>query len=112
MARGVADLLEIVVLSASAHALLRCCGAATERRIFLSEEYALELNHSGIREQQRRIITWNKRAARPDCMRLALEIFEKFCANFRCLHRSNIVAQRPASSRKNNGDLSRGPRYL
>src|SRR5947209_17316512 len=56
MPRGVPDLLEIVVLSARAYALLARRCPASARRQLLAEEYALELHHSRVGEQQRWIV--------------------------------------------------------
>ena len=61
----VADLLEIVVLAAGAHALLRRRRAPLSlRRVFHAEEDLLELHHAGVREQQRRIVGGHERRAR------------------------------------------------
>ena len=70
----VSDLLEIVVLATRPHAFLRCGGALAERCRFLPEEHALELDHSGVREQQRRIVRRHKRGRWPDGVLLALEV--------------------------------------
>jgi hypothetical protein len=55
MPRRVADVFEIVVLAARAHAALRACRPRVVAR-FLAEKNILELNHAGIGEQQRGII--------------------------------------------------------
>src|SRR5256885_4375988 len=54
--RGVADLLEVVVLAACSHAFLHRRGAPTARWLLLAEEYFLELDHARVRKQQRRIV--------------------------------------------------------
>ena len=61
MARGVADILQIVVLAAGAHAFL---GSRRARVIpgFGADEDVLELDHSGIGEQQCRIVVGHQRA--------------------------------------------------
>jgi hypothetical protein len=53
----VADLREVVVLAASAHALLRAGRPplATRRRLH-AQKHLLERHHAGVREQQRRIV--------------------------------------------------------
>ena len=51
MAAGVADVLKIVVLAASAHAALTARGAAVARRLAAGER-VLELHHPGVGEQQ------------------------------------------------------------
>ena len=58
----VAHLLEIVVLAAGTNALLRRGRpAVSTRRLLESKEDLLELHHSGVREQERRVIGGNER---------------------------------------------------
>ena len=58
MPRRVADLLEVVVLPAGAHALLHGRGAAcAPGRLLLPEKHLLELHHSRVGEHQRRVVT-------------------------------------------------------
>ena len=61
VARGVADILEIVVLAAGAHAFLRRGGAAVGPLLHAGED-VLELHHAGIGEQQRRVVARDERA--------------------------------------------------
>jgi hypothetical protein len=78
MPRGVSDLLEIVVLAARAHAFLRRrCAAFSFRRILHPEEDLLELHHTGVREQQRRIVAGNERRARSNDVTVAGEVLEE-----------------------------------
>ena len=73
---GVADIVEVVVLAAGAHAFLRC----RRRRIgpvFETGEDVLELHHARIGEHQRRVIARHKRARRHDLVSVLLEIVEK-----------------------------------
>ena len=70
------------MLATGANALLRCRGPASEFRCLLTEENALELHHSGVREKERRVITGNERAARPDSMVLLFEVVEKTLSDF------------------------------
>ena len=60
VARGVADVLEVVVLAARAHAALAARGALVAALV-LAEEHVLELDHAGIREQQRRVVARHER---------------------------------------------------
>ena len=53
--RGVAHVIEIVVLAAGAHAFLRRRGAGI-RPPLLASEHVLELHHAGIGKQQRRVV--------------------------------------------------------
>ena len=55
MPRGLADLVEIVVLAAGADAFLRRNGALIVA-LLVAEEDVLELVHPGVGEQQRRVI--------------------------------------------------------
>jgi hypothetical protein len=58
--RGVADVLEVVVLAAGAHAFLRGGGAAVGTLVE-TEEDVLELVHPGVGEQQRRVLVRHQR---------------------------------------------------
>src|SRR4051812_46220965 len=59
---GVANLLEIVVLTTGAHALLRGRRATRPAKWFFhAEEDFLELHHARVGEQQRRIIARHER---------------------------------------------------
>jgi hypothetical protein len=73
MAVGEADIFEVVVLAAGAHAFLRCRGA----RVFAlleSKENVLELVHSGVGEEQRRVIRWDERRAADSTVWLAARL--------------------------------------
>ena len=59
MARGIADVLQVVVLAAGAHAALRAGGAGIGTR-FLADEHVLELHHARVDEQQRRVVARNE----------------------------------------------------
>ena len=59
VARRIADVVEVVVLAASAHAFL-CGGCARVGPLFFAREDVLELHHAGGREHQRRIVVWNQ----------------------------------------------------
>ena len=79
----VPHLLEIVVLAAGAHALLRRrCATLALRRVFHAEEDLLELHHAGVREQQRRIVGGHERRARANRVAVAREILEETGADF------------------------------
>ena len=62
---GVADVVEVVVLAAGAHALLRRHRARVGPRL-LAGEHVLELHHPGRREHQRRIVARHHRRGRHD----------------------------------------------
>ncbi len=61
VAGGVADIVEVVVLTASAHAFLRR-RRAQEGGLLLAGEHVLERHHAGIGEHQRRIVARHQRA--------------------------------------------------
>ena len=55
MPRGIADIVQIVVLAAGADALLRC-RRARKRRFDRAGKVVLERHHAGIDEQQGRVV--------------------------------------------------------
>ena len=61
MARGVPDVLQVIVLAAGAHALLAAGGAGIGA-LFQAQEAVLELVHAGVGEQQCRVVGRNQRA--------------------------------------------------
>src|SRR5207244_6537741 len=85
MARGVADVLEIVVLAAGAQATLRG-RCALVRALLLAEKDILELHHARVDEEQRRIVCRHERARGHDAVALRTEILEKARANLAGLH--------------------------
>ena len=96
VARGVADVLQIVVLAAGAHAALRG-GRPRVRAPFRAEEDVLELHHAGVGEQQGRIVAGHQRAARHDLVAALAEVFEKGPSELVALHRMTVRAgDRPA----------------
>ena len=74
--RGVADIVEIIVLAAGAHAFLRRHGAVVGAA-FKSGEDVLELHHAGIGEHQCRIVARDQRTGRHDLVPVLAEIVEK-----------------------------------
>src|SRR5260370_40373670 len=70
MPGGMADVLEVVVLAACTHALLRG-GSALIGPLLQSGEDVLELDHAGIGEQQCRIVARDERARRDDLVPVA-----------------------------------------
>ena len=80
VARGAADVLQVVVLAPGAHALLRA-GGARDLAAGLAGEHVLELVHARIGEQQRRIVGGNQGRARHFLVALAGEIVEECAAD-------------------------------
>ncbi len=73
---GIADVFQIVVLAAGAHAFLRR-GGALIGPLLQAGEHVLELHHPGIGEQQCRIVARHERARRDNLVVVAREIVEK-----------------------------------
>ena len=80
VARGVADVVEVVVLAAGAHALLRGRRRVVGARL-LAGEHVLELHHAGVGEHQGRIVARHKRRRRHDLVALLLEEIEERSAD-------------------------------
>ena len=76
VARGVADIVEVVVLAAGAHAFLRRHRARIGP-LFQAGEDVLELHHAGIGEHQRRVVARHERRRRHDFVPLAREVAEE-----------------------------------
>ena len=74
VALGEADVFEVVVLAAGAHAFLRR-GGAFVIALFQAEKNVLELIHTGIGKEQRGIAVGHERAAAHDAMTVAFEEF-------------------------------------
>ena len=80
VARGVADVVEVVVLAAGAHALLRGRRAHVGARL-LAGEHVLELHHAGVGEHQRRVVARHERRRRHDLVAVLLEEVEERSAD-------------------------------
>ena len=76
MPRGVADIVEVVVLAAGAHAFLRGGGALIGPLLDAGED-VLELHHAGIGEHQRRVVARHQRRGRHDFVAVVLEEVQK-----------------------------------
>ena len=88
--RGVADVLEVVVLAAGADALLRR-GGARVGALVEAEEDVLELVHPGVGEQQRRVVAGHDRARGDDRVTLLFEELQEGRADFGGFHRGGPV---------------------
>src|SRR5690606_32859140 len=99
--RRVADVFQVVVLAASAHALLAGGGAGVGA-LFQAEEAVLELIHAGVGEQQGRVVRRNQRTGGhtgvPLLFEEAQEGFTDFCAFHRFIRGKN--GEQPASRAK------------
>src|SRR5688572_29050071 len=76
MACSIADVLQVVVLAAGAHAFLRGRGADV-RPLLLAGEDVLELHHAGVGEHQRRVVARHQRAGGHDLVPFALEVVQE-----------------------------------
>ena len=76
MPRGVSDIVEVIVLAAGAHALLRRRRARLVA-FFDAGEDALELHHAGVGEHQGRIVVRHQRRRRRDLVIETREIIEE-----------------------------------
>jgi hypothetical protein len=74
--RGIADVFEVVVLAAGAHAFLRG-GGTLIRPLLDAGEHVLELDHAGVGEQQGRVVARHQGARRHDLVTVPGEIVEK-----------------------------------
>ena len=79
--RGVADILQVVVLAAGAHAFLRGDGAVVGAAL-AAGEHVLELHHARIGEHERRVVARHQGAGRDDLMSVPGEIVEEGRADF------------------------------
>ncbi len=87
--RRVADVLQIVMLAAGAHAFLRRSGAGIGALVE-TEEHVLELVHARVGEQQRRIFMRNQRTGGDHGVALGGKIFQEFLADFTAFHRCTL----------------------
>ncbi len=76
MTRGVADVFQVIVLTAGTHAALRR-GGARIIALVLTKENVFKLHHAGVSKQQRRIVVWYEGAAGYNLMSLAMKKVEK-----------------------------------
>ena len=85
VARGVAHVLEVVVLAAGAQAGLHA-GRAHVGALVAAQEHVLELHHTAVGEHQCRVVARHQRAAGHDGVALALEEVEEALADVRDGH--------------------------
>ena len=101
VARGIADIVEVVVLAAGAHAFLRGHRAIVGA-LFQAGEDVLELHHAGIGEHQRRVVARHERRRRHDLVVVAGEEIDEAFADFvdaahRVLAAAVLLGQRAKS---------------
>ncbi len=81
--RGIADIVEIVVLAPGADAFLRRGGARIGAGLEPGE-HVLERHHAGVDEHQRRVVVRDQRRGGNDVMAVAPEIFEERAPDVIC----------------------------
>ena len=85
VARGVADIFQIVVLAAGAHTALRA-GCAGTGPWLQAQKHVLELVHTGVGEQQRGIVRGDQRTAGDASVLLRCKVSEESLANVEGFH--------------------------
>ena len=85
VARRVADVFQVIVLAAGAHAALRT-GGARVGPLVVAEKDVLELHHAGVGEQQRRVVAGHQRRGGHDGVPLGSKVVEEFLADFSAFH--------------------------
>ena len=81
MARGIAHVVEVVMLAACANTLLRRSGARHGARFHPGKD-VLERDHASVREHQRRIVVRHKRRRGHHVVPLRAEVFQEGAADF------------------------------
>ena len=76
VARRIADIVEVVVLAAGAHAFLRRDGAHIGA-LLQAGEHVLELHHAGIGEHQGRVVARHERRRRHDLVAVPGKVVEE-----------------------------------
>ena len=107
MPRGVADIVEIVVLAAGAHAFLRGGGAHVGALLDAGED-VLELHHAGIGEHQGRVVARHQRRRRHDVVAVVGKEFQECRPDFVNAAHFGPIAKPSGISRK-RGILSGEP---
>src|SRR5262245_39830279 len=91
------DVVEVVVLAADPHALLRRRRAPV-RPVLVAEKDVLELVHPGVREQQRRVVARYERRRRDHGVTAAGERGEESLTDVVASHRTHNCTGSPYSS--------------
>ena len=91
VARGIADIFQVIMLAAGAHAFLRGRGPVIRPGLGAGED-VLELHHAGIGEQQGGIIARHQRAGGNDLVPVARKILQEGLADIvRRVHACNLL---------------------
>ena len=107
VARGVADIVEVIVLAAGAHAFLRRRGARRKRGFHTGED-VLERHHACVDEQQGRVVLRHQRRRWPAGMAVLLKKAEERLPDLvNALHLCSLPITKRSGAR-----LSRGARWI
>ena len=90
MAGGVADILQVVVLAAGAHAALGSGGAGVGAPLH-AREHVLELDHAGVHKQQGRVVAGHERGRRHDGVPALGEIAQELGADIGGFHGDRVL---------------------
>src|SRR5947209_13894207 len=90
MPAGVADIIQVVVLAAGAHAFLRS-GRARVIACLEAQEHVLELVHAGIREQQGGVVGGNQGPAAHHAVAPRRKKVEKTLSDFVTGHWKSLL---------------------
>ena len=108
MARGIADIVEVVVLAAGAHAFLRGGGAAVGQ-LLQAGEHVLELHHAGIGEHQRGVVARHQRRGRHDLVVVAGEVVQEAFADIvDAAHEKRCASPLPSGAKSPSGLMFQG----
>ena len=99
MPRGVADIVEVVVLAAGAHAFLRSGGALVGALLDTGED-VLELHHAGIGEHQGRVVARHERRRRHDLVAVLRKEIQEFRPDLVDAAHVHPIGNMPGSGRK------------
>ena len=87
MARGVANVFQVVMFAARSHAALRRSRAVIGALV-LAEKYVFELHHARVGEEQGGVVTGHQRAGGDNLVAVTSKIIEKALADFGAGHES------------------------
>jgi hypothetical protein len=90
---GLADLVKIVMLAASAKAFLRRNGSRVVA-FFVAQKNVFELIHPGVDKKERRVVRRKQRRGRHDLVTTPFEVVKKFLSDLVACHRQNLNIRR------------------
>jgi len=97
--RGVADVFQIVVFAAGAHAFLRS-GRTGIGALVETEEHILELVHPGVGKQQRWIFMRHQRTGGDNGVAFGGKVIEEFLTDFTAFHVFTTISIRAKNMHK------------